>query len=748
MAAVLFIITIPTEAEENRLKKEFIAKINETKCERADQSSIDASTAKIDAIGVKPPANVLITTAAATTTTTTTTTNTATGKSILTDVNISEGSNNETIYENNADRPDVQSLNSGNTTIGHDIANIQYGTFPKRRKSVNDYSVDVVKTLESTTSLKEMPISGDSGIPATRKSWEGLRDYLASTKRKAQKKKSTTMELEICQHTCMELVLKEILRKFQIQSAVWTKDADSKIHQIFFTIEFNETYEKLLDNFNEWGIGDREGSSITVMNCLASKTFSRKENNDDLNADDNADNLAQKQGAWERFMNSVRSRLNVAQIVRDVRQDAAVTFDFVVLLVAAAILASFGLVEDSTIFLASSMLISPLMGPIIAAIFGTVIKDSSLGKLGLKNELFGIFTAIFVGFIFGMIVCAIDERYGIGEGLTTEMLSRCELHSLIVGLFTAIASGAAAAIGILGGNTGSLVGVAISASLLPPAVNSGLLWSFAVIYKIYENDESRFSNVVPSSIYSKNQATELAILGSISTCLTICNVICVYLMGILVLKIKEIAPVISRNNREFWKHDIKIARDLNRIGFDTDTAIIDEYANLPKEDQKALGISTSDFLRTIHMDEASYQNTWSPLGARHPYDTHYEPMRENYTTIHRIERLYSTITHQHHPVKEKRHRFGLGRKPAGRLADSNTSYKVLSENRPCFPSGFSKMANIPCVNIVTPNTITAGSTSHSLTPTINDDRRRRKFIVTPAEEDPLQSTYPSDDAEV
>uniref|UniRef100_A0A1B0G2C3 Uncharacterized protein n=1 Tax=Glossina morsitans morsitans TaxID=37546 RepID=A0A1B0G2C3_GLOMM len=35
-----------------------------------------------------------------------------------------------------------------------------------------------------------------------------------------------------------------------------------------------------------------------------------------------------------------------------------------------------------------------------------------------------------------------------------------------------------------------------SASLLPPAVNSGLFWSFAAIYKIYENDESRFSNVV------------------------------------------------------------------------------------------------------------------------------------------------------------------------------------------------------------------------------------------------------------
>jgi uncharacterized membrane protein len=43
---------------------------------------------------------------------------------------------------------------------------------------------------------------------------------------------------------------------------------------------------------------------------------------------------------------------------------------------------------------------------------------------------------------------------------------------LWVGLLVAIPSGAAVAIGILVDNTASLVGVAISASLLPPAVNA------------------------------------------------------------------------------------------------------------------------------------------------------------------------------------------------------------------------------------------------------------------------------------
>ena len=46
------------------------------------------------------------------------------------------------------------------------------------------------------------------------------------------------------------------------------------------------------------------------------------------------------------------------------------------------------------------------------------------------------------------------------------------LRSLWVGIIIALPSGAAVAISVLGGNAGSLVGVAISASLLPPACNA------------------------------------------------------------------------------------------------------------------------------------------------------------------------------------------------------------------------------------------------------------------------------------
>ena len=49
---------------------------------------------------------------------------------------------------------------------------------------------------------------------------------------------------------------------------------------------------------------------------------------------------------------------------------------------------------------------------------------------------------------------------------------RGALRALPMGVMIAIPSGAGVALSVLGGKVGSLVGVAISASLLPPAVNA------------------------------------------------------------------------------------------------------------------------------------------------------------------------------------------------------------------------------------------------------------------------------------
>ena len=97
------------------------------------------------------------------------------------------------------------------------------------------------------------------------------------------------------------------------------------------------------------------------------------------------------------FYNSIKSRMMVGEVITNIENNAHFTFDFLMLLILAAIIAFIGLVESSSVVLVASMLISPLMGPILAGIFGSVVGDSKLRHLGVVNEFISLFICIFAG---------------------------------------------------------------------------------------------------------------------------------------------------------------------------------------------------------------------------------------------------------------------------------------------------------------------------------------------------------------
>jgi uncharacterized hydrophobic protein (TIGR00271 family) len=137
-------------------------------------------------------------------------------------------------------------------------------------------------------------------------------------------------------------------------------------------------------------------------------------------------------------------------------------------------IAGLGLIDDSAVNVVASMLVSPLMGPIMAATFGAIIKDWQLVRIGVTNELIGLSLCLLVGYTFGILL-QVPVFHGPWSEVkvwpTGQMSGRSETRALAVGVLVAIPSGAGVALSILAGNSGSLVGVAISASLLPPAVN-------------------------------------------------------------------------------------------------------------------------------------------------------------------------------------------------------------------------------------------------------------------------------------
>ena len=152
------------------------------------------------------------------------------------------------------------------------------------------------------------------------------------------------------------------------------------------------------------------------------------------------------------------------------------------------------------------------------------------------------------------------------------MIGRGEWRSLWVGVLIAVPSGAGVALSVLGGNAGSLVGVAISASLLPPAVNCGIFWAASFVMKVSEKgDNVFFDNSTEEEDYTNftvqgytprydndNLPMESFYMGLISLVLTLVNILCIILTGVLILRVKEVtSEKIPQKFASFWTQDIR-----------------------------------------------------------------------------------------------------------------------------------------------------------------------------------------------
>lgn len=65
----------------------------------------------------------------------------------------------------------------------------------------------------------------------------------------------------------------------------------------------------------------------------------------------------------------------------------------------------------------------------------------------------------------------------------------------------------------------------------------GLLWAIGLLHLLFMDDETRWSDVISSNTYSDNPAVELAVLGTLSLCLTLVNIVCIFLAGVAVYKV-------------------------------------------------------------------------------------------------------------------------------------------------------------------------------------------------------------------
>lgn len=138
---------------------------------------------------------------------------------------------------------------------------------------------------------------------------------------------------------------------------------------------------------------------------------------------------------------------------------------YCLMVVLAAVVASLGLLTNSTAVIIGAMLISPIMGPILGISFSI--------STGISKMMARSFGTLALGVLLALVVSIFMTRISPDPNLTSEILART--HPKIADLLIAIASGAAGAYTLcIASSMTTFAGVAIATALMPPLCVIGI----------------------------------------------------------------------------------------------------------------------------------------------------------------------------------------------------------------------------------------------------------------------------------
>lgn len=139
------------------------------------------------------------------------------------------------------------------------------------------------------------------------------------------------------------------------------------------------------------------------------------------------------------------------------------------LLVLAAVIASAGVVADSTATVIGAMIVAPLMTPILGSALALVLADRAQGMRCVLLVCGGALAVVAVGMVLGWIAAPPDDFAS-----NSQVASR--ISPRLIDLLAALATGTVGAFALVRADiSDTLPGVAIAISLVPPLAVTGLL---------------------------------------------------------------------------------------------------------------------------------------------------------------------------------------------------------------------------------------------------------------------------------
>ncbi len=172
---------------------------------------------------------------------------------------------------------------------------------------------------------------------------------------------------------------------------------------------------------------------------------------------------------WKALTASWRVHLEKPVPVEEVAKSREVasipSFGFFFLLISATVLATLGLLANSTAVIIGAMIVAPLMNPILSMSFGVVTGNWTLYKRSLVTVLLGIACAILVSYWISALLPVSIVR--------SEIMGRTSPNLIDLGI--AIAAGAAGSFSLTRQSiASSIAGVAIAVALVPPLCVVGI----------------------------------------------------------------------------------------------------------------------------------------------------------------------------------------------------------------------------------------------------------------------------------
>lgn len=166
-----------------------------------------------------------------------------------------------------------------------------------------------------------------------------------------------------------------------------------------------------------------------------------------------------------RFVWLKTSPQRIETVIGDIKFGSEPRFSFYAMLLVSSLIASIGLIANSTAVIIGAMLVSPLMTPIFGIALSMLRGDTRLFWKAVSTEVLGVIIAVGVAFLLGVLPLAIEA--------TPEMLARTKPN--LLDLLVAIFAGFAGTFAIIDVRVSpALPGVAIATAIVPPLSNTGL----------------------------------------------------------------------------------------------------------------------------------------------------------------------------------------------------------------------------------------------------------------------------------